>query len=167
MATRDRIRMGGLLSATLLGTLLAFPLRAQTIRGEDLVRYLQPGSWDIEILFDTSRMTVEERKKLEGHAGAQSVHSTDCLDAHGKSRTMAEIEGDSKEAAKESENHGCKSTLTPTGAHEARIVTSCSYQGKVVEMVMTCRYTTFEVTRKGADGRDFVFKKGRRTGDCK
>jgi hypothetical protein len=168
MTTRARFRSAGLISTILLGGLLAIPVRGQTIRGEDIVRYLQPGRWEIEIIPDLSRLTEAQRQKVESRGANRTVRSTDCLDAHGKSEMMAGIEGsDAVKSAERDAKRNCKTTLIPLGAHEAKIAVSCNNDGRHTELVITCRYTTLEEARRDPDGREFVYKKARRTGDCK
>jgi len=169
LTKRARFRFAGLLSTILLGGLLATPARGQAIRGEEIVRYLQPGRWEIEIIPDLSRLTEAQQKKFESRGAAnRTIRSTDCLDAHGKSEMMEGLEGtDAMRDAQRNAKQNCKTTLTPLGAHEARIVTSCNNEGRRTELVVTCRYTTLEVSRKEPDGHEFVFKKAHRTGDCR
>ena len=169
MTTSARFRSAGFISTILLGGLLAIPARGQAIRGEDIVRYLQPGRWEIEIIPDLSRMTEAQRKKFESRgAASRTLRSTDCLDAHGKSEMMEGIEDtDAMKQAERDAKRDCKTTLTPLGAHEARIVTSCNINGRRTEIVAACRYTTLEVARKDPDGHEFVYKKARRIGECK
>jgi hypothetical protein len=166
MTIRSRVPFAAFASTILLGALQA---QTQAIRGEDIVRYLQPGRWEIEIIPDYSRLTEAQRKKLESRGGAnRTIHSTDCLDSHGKSEMMEGLEDtDAMQQAERNAKRNCKTTLTPLGAHEARIVTSCDHDGRHTEIVATCRYTTLEVSRKDPDGRVFVYKKAHRTGDCK
>lgn len=169
MTARAPFRSAGFISTILLGGLLAIPARGQAIRGEEIVKYLQPGRWEMEIIPDLSRLSEAQRKKLESHGGAnRTVRSTDCLDAHGKSEMLEGLEGsEAMQQAERDAKRDCKTTLTPLGPHEAKILTSCDIRGRHTELVITCRYTTLEVARKDPDGHEFVFKKGRRTGDCK
>ncbi|HEY6051729.1 MAG TPA: hypothetical protein VIZ58_10800 [Thermoanaerobaculia bacterium] len=166
MTTRARLAF---ISTILLGGLLAVPVRGQAIRGEDIVKYLQPGRWEIEIIPDLSRLTEEQRKRYESRGGAgRTIRSTDCLDAHGKSEMMEGLEGtDSMQKAERDAKRDCKTTLTPLGPHEAKMLVSCDIRGRHTELVALFRYTTLEVSRKDPDGREFVFKKARRIGDCK
>ena len=159
MSVRVRLRLSG----TALGILLAAtaPAPGQAIKGEEIVKYLQPGQWEIEIIPDTSRMTDAQKKRLEQRG---PMRSTDCLDAHGKSQMMEGL--DLSEAQKKAESE-CKTKLTPLGAHEAKIVTTCNAGGRVTEITMTCKYTTLEVARKDPEGHEHVYKKARRTGECK
>jgi hypothetical protein len=170
VSTRIRIVSAGFVQAILLAALfVASSARAQSLRGEEIVRYLQPGRWEIEIIPDLSRMTEAQRKRLESHGGAhRTLRSTDCLDAHGKSEMMAGLEDSNvtKEAERRAERD-CKTKLTPLGPHEARIVTSCNINGRITEIIATCRYTTLEVARRTADGHEAVFKKAHRIGECK
>ena len=165
MTTRARI---GFLSTILLGGLFAVPARGQAIRGEEIVKYLQPGKWEIELIPDLSRLTEEQRKRYESRGAGGTRKSTDCLDAHGKSEMMEGIEGtDSMQKAERDAKRDCKTTLTPLGPHEAKMLVSCDIKGRHTELVAHFRYTTMEVSRKDPDGREFVFKKARRIGDCK
>lgn len=169
MTSRARFRSAGFVSTILLGGLLAPPIRGQAIRGEDIVRYLQPGRWEIEIIPDLSRLTEAQRRKFESRgADKRTIRSTDCLDAHGKSEMLAGIEdSDAMKEAQRNAERNCKTTLIPLGAHEAKIVTSCNHDGRRTQIVATCRYTTLEVARTDADGHEHVYKKARRMGDCK
>jgi len=168
MTARVRFRSGALISTILLGGLLAAPARGQALRGEQIVQYLQPGKWEIELIPDLSQLTEEQRKRYESRPGGTTRKSTDCLDAHGKSEMMAGIEDtDAMRAAERSSKQHCKTTLTPLGAHEAKISVSCDKNGRKTELVMHARYTTLEVSRRDPEGREFVFQKAHRIGDCK
>ena len=163
MTMPGRVQLAKLLSVIFVGAFLASTARGQVIKGEEIVKYLQPGRWEIEIIPDLSRLTEAQRKKYESHGGANRMKSTDCLDAHGKSEMMQGLDASVERDAE----RDCKSKLTPLGAHEAKIVTTCNIRGKVSEIIATCRYTTLEVSRKEADGKETIYKKAHRVGDCK